>query len=125
MKQVAYGKLQVAAATTTRHIFVKDNGSGKLTPTDAVDDVVVGVLSEKYDAADAYANTILSGVVKVLGEGTGSAFDLVGPSASGVDGAAEAAATTGDTIAGMALQDWTDGQEFYMLLFDDKNGTVA
>lgn len=106
MSKFDFGKLQVAAATTKRRQAVKDNGSGKLTPCTAQSDACLGILPEKYDAADDRANLSIAGVQSVLCEGTVSAFDFLCPSATA--GALEKA-NPGDNCVGFALAAGQDG----------------
>lgn len=108
-----YGGLQVAAATTKRRIGVKDNGSGKLTPTAAVGDAALGVLQQKYDTADDYANLSFYGVQRLLGEGAISALEFLSPSATA--GAFEAAGP-GDIVGALALTAAADGNDCQALV---------
>ena len=121
-----YAKLQIAAAVTEAGLLMKDNGSGKLTPTDAVDDTALGVYVGT-GSADDFASLEMGGeVVKMRASGAITLGATLVPSAVvGDEGYVKVTAATGDAIIGKALQVAADQDTFYALLYDYKDAVTA
>lgn len=95
--------------STNQYQFVTIDGNGQLALAGAGAGPAF-VLVDKPDAAGVEGTVILIGKTKVEAGGTVSAGDFVTPDASGL----AVVSSTGDNVAGIALEDAASGELFKM-----------
>lgn len=110
-------KAILAAGTLTATQLLKDNGAGKLTPTTAKTEVVLGVAAAGA-AADETVDEIVSGVALLTASGAIDAGEKIMPGAAGAAVAHDGA--TGSRFVGEALTAAADGAAFLALLYNYK-----